>query len=155
MVLLLQRPRAYRDGRRGTEGMIIGIGIDTVSVSRIEKLIRERGDRFLRKVFSENEIGEGMKRTKTAPFFAARFAAREAFVKALGTGFSRGVSFRDIAVGKGERGKPDLLISPRVEALLETRGIERCHVSITHDGDCAQAIVILEGTARSPGKESS
>jgi len=111
----------------------------------MEKLIRARGERFLRKVFSDGEIGEGMKRPMNAPFFAARFAAREAFVKALGTGFARGVSLRDIAVGKGEGGKPELSFSERTESLLEARGIERCHMSITHDGDCAQAIVILEG----------
>jgi|WetSurMetagenome_2_1015567.scaffolds.fasta_scaffold131562_1 holo-[acyl-carrier protein] synthase len=125
--------------------MIIGIGIDTVSIPRMEKLIRARGERFLRKVFSESEIGEGMKRRKSAPFFAARFAAREAFVKALGTGFVPGVSFRDVAVDKGDGGKPELSLSARTKTLLKTRGIERCHLSITHDGDCAQAIVILEG----------
>ncbi|MCX5752502.1 MAG: holo-ACP synthase [Candidatus Krumholzibacteria bacterium] len=125
--------------------MIVGVGIDTVSIARMEKLIRARGERFLLRVFSEIEIGEGMKRARNAPFFAARFAAREAFVKALGTGFARGVSFRDITVGKGDRGRPELSFSARVETLLKARGIERCHVSITHDGDCAQAIVILEG----------
>ncbi len=124
--------------------MIVGIGIDTVSISRMEKLIRARGERFLRKVFSDSEIGEGTKRKKNAPFFAARFAAREAFVKALGTGFARDVSSRDITVGKGEKGRPELLFSARTKGLLEARGIERCHVSITHDGDSAQAIVILE-----------
>jgi holo-[acyl-carrier protein] synthase len=125
--------------------MIIGIGIDTVSISRMEKLIRARGERFLRKIFSETEIGEGMKRTKNAPYFAARFAAREAFVKALGTGFARGVSFRDITVGKRDRGRPELSFSAKMQMLLKAHGIEQCHVSITHDGDCAQAIVILEG----------
>jgi holo-[acyl-carrier protein] synthase len=125
--------------------MIIGIGIDTVSISRMEKLIRARGEHFLVKIFSDNEIGEGMKRRKNAPYFAARFAAREAFVKALGTGFGRGVSFRDITVQKGNGGRPELLFSARTEPLLKARGIERCHMSITHDGDCAQAIVILEG----------
>ena len=126
--------------------MIIGIGIDTVSIARMEKLIRARGERFLRKIFSESEIGEGMKRMKNAPFFAARFAAREAFVKALGTGFARDISFRDIAVGKGDRGRPVFSLSTRTEMMLKARGIERCHMSITHDGDCAQAIVILESS---------
>ena len=135
--------------------MIIGIGIDTVSISRMEKLIRARGERFLRKIFSDNEIGEGMRRIKNAPFFAARFAAREAFVKALGTGFVRDISFRDIAVRKGDGGRPELSYSERMEKLLKARGIERCHVSITHDGDNAQAIVILEGTQGAVRKEST
>ncbi len=125
--------------------MIIGIGIDTVSIPRIEKLVRERGTAFLRKVFSDAEIGEGLKRRKSAQFFAARFAAREAFVKALGTGFARSVAPRDITVKKGSRGKPALSFSPRTRKLLDARGIRRCHMSISHDGDYAQAIVILEG----------
>jgi len=124
--------------------MIFGIGIDTVSISRIEALIETRGEKFLRKVFSANEIEEGMKRENRAPFFAARFAAREAFVKALGTGFTRGVSLHDIGVNKGERGKPELHFSERGTALLASKGITKCHVSMAHDGDSAQAIVILE-----------
>jgi holo-[acyl-carrier protein] synthase len=125
--------------------MILGIGIDTVSISRMERLIAVRGDRFLRKVFSEGEIEEGKKRLTNAPFFAARFAAREAFVKALGTGFSQGVSLRDIEVIKGNRGQPELLLSARADSLLAAKGVVRCHLSVTHDGDGAQAIVILEG----------
>jgi holo-[acyl-carrier protein] synthase len=124
--------------------MIFGIGIDSVSISRIDALVRARGEKFLRKVFSEGEIEEGMKRESHAPFFAARFAAREAFVKALGTGFTRGISLHDIGVRKGEQGKPELHFSQRGAALLKARGITKCHLSITHDGDGAQAIVILE-----------
>ena len=125
--------------------MIVGIGIDTVSVSRLEKLIQLRGEKFLRKVFSQSEIEEGMKREKNASFFAARFAAREAFAKALGTGFRRGVSIRDIEVKKTDLGRPELSFTARVEDMLKANGIARCHLSITHDGDSAQAIVILEG----------
>jgi holo-[acyl-carrier protein] synthase len=125
--------------------MIVGIGIDTVSISRLEKLIELRGEKFLRKVFSQSEIEEGMKREKSAAFFAARFAAREAFVKALGTGFRRGVSIRDIEVKKADLGRPELSFTARVEDMLRASGIARCHLSITHDGDSAQAIVILEG----------
>jgi holo-[acyl-carrier protein] synthase len=125
--------------------MIVGIGIDTVSISRLENLIQLRGEKFLRKVFSQNEIEEGMRREKNASFFAARFAAREAFVKALGTGFRRGVSIRDIEVKKADLGRPELSFTARVEDMLRANGIARCHLSITHDGDSAQAIVILEG----------
>jgi len=125
--------------------MIVGIGIDTVSISRLEKLIELRGEKFLRKVFSQSEIEEGMKREKNASFFAARFAAREAFVKALGTGFRRGISIRDIEVKKTDLGRPELSFTARVEDMLKANGIARCHLSITHDGDSAQAIVVLEG----------
>ena len=121
--------------------MIVGIGIDTVSISRLEHLIQLRGEKFLRKVFSQNEIEEGMRREKNASFFAAR----EAFVKALGTGFRRGVSIRDIEVKKADLGRPELSFTARVGDMLRANGIARCHLSITHDGDSAQAIVILEG----------
>jgi holo-[acyl-carrier protein] synthase len=134
--------------------MIIGIGIDTVSIARMEKLIHARGERFLRRIFSTREIVEGMRRARNAPYFAARFAAREAFVKALGTGFAGGVSLHDISVGTVGGGKPEMLCSERMEKLLGSRGIERCHVSITHDGDSALAIVILEGSPGGVGKES-
>jgi holo-[acyl-carrier protein] synthase len=134
--------------------MIVGIGIDTVSIARLEKLIHARGERFLRKIFSAREMAEGMKRTRNAPYFAARFAAREAFVKALGTGFAGGISLHDISVGTHGGGRPEMLYSERMEKLLGSRGIERCHLSITHDGDSAQAIVILEGSPGAAGKES-
>lgn len=135
--------------------MIIGVGIDTVSIPRIEELIRTRGEAFLRKIFSDAEIGDGLERRKVAPFFAARFAAREAFVKALGTGFARNVAPGDIAVKRGSRGKPALAFSARTEKLLKARGIERCHLSISHDGDYAQAVVILEAAPRGDRKEST
>jgi holo-[acyl-carrier protein] synthase len=125
--------------------MILGLGIDTVSISRLERLLAARGDAFLRKVFSESEIEEGMERGNNASFFAARFAAREAFVKALGTGFRKGVSLRDIGVRKGDLGKPEFHFSKRIEDTLRAKGIARCHLSLAHDGDAALAIVILEG----------
>jgi len=126
--------------------MIVGTGIDTVSIARFEKLIALRGDRFLRRVFAPGEIADGARRGRgTAPFFAARFAAREAFVKALGTGFVPGASLRDIEVKTNGLGRPELAFSDRLEGMLKARGVTRCHLSIAHDGDSAQAIVILEG----------
>lgn len=124
--------------------MIAGIGIDTVSIDRFERLIAVRGERFLKRIFSEEEINEGMRLANRAPFFAGRFAAREALVKALGTGFMEGVGLRDISVEKGERGKPELRFSRALQEIMEQRGVARCHLSITHDGDIAQALVILE-----------
>ena len=91
--------------------MIFGTGIDTVSIARFERIIAMRGERFLRRVFSPGEIGESSRRGRRAAFLAARFAAREAFVKAFGTGFVPGVNLRDITVRTGERGKPELEFS--------------------------------------------
>ena len=125
--------------------MIFGIGTDMVSIPRISGLIDRYGKRFLHKVFTGNEIEEGLKRIDSAHFFAARFAAREAFFKALGTGWGAGLSLKEVGVVRGEKGKPDFLLSDRVNDALKQRDVAFCHLSLTHDGDMAQALVILEG----------
>ncbi len=124
--------------------MIAGVGIDIVSISRIERLISRYGDRFLGKVFTEQERDEGSRRAVQAPFFAARFAAREAFYKALGTGWGRGLSLKEVSVTTGESGRPLLDIGELVGEEIKGVGIDRWHVSLTHDGDSAIAVVILE-----------
>ncbi len=124
--------------------MIAGVGIDIVSISRIERLIGRYGDRFLGKVFTERERDEGSRRAVQAPFFAARFAAREAFYKALGTGWGRGLSLKEVSITTAEAGRPLLDIGERIGEEIKGRGIDRWHVSLTHDGDSAIAVVILE-----------
>ena len=124
--------------------MIAGVGIDIVSISRIERLINRYGNRFLGKVFTERERDDGSRRAVQAPFFAARFAAREAFYKALGTGWGRGLSLKEVSVTTGEGGRPLLDIGELVGKEIRGMGIDRWHVSLTHDGDSAIAIVILE-----------
>jgi len=124
--------------------MIAGIGIDIVAISRFERIIERYGTRFLEKVFTDRERNEGDRKAVRAPFFAARFAAREAFYKALGTGWGRGLPLKEVSVATGERGRPSLVIGERMHAELEERGIARYHVSLTHDGDSAVAVVILE-----------
>jgi holo-[acyl-carrier protein] synthase len=126
--------------------MVLGIGIDAVTISRIDRLLELRGERFLERVFSPAEIEEGLKRYDRASFFAVRFAAREAFVKALGTGFGRGVSMHDVEVTKGEWGAPQLRLSQRLETFAASRGIARWHLSLTHEADTALAIVVLESS---------
>ena len=124
--------------------MIAGVGIDIVSISRIERLIDRYGDRFLGKVFTERERDEGSRRAVQAPFFAARFAAREAFYKALGTGWGRGLSLKEVSITTAEAGRPLLDIGERIGEEIKGRGIDQWHVSLTHDGDSAIAVVILE-----------
>ena len=128
--------------------MIAGIGIDTVSVPRISGLIDRYGERFLRKVFTDRERSEGLERVDSADFFAARFAAREAFFKALGTGWGRGISLKEVGVVRGDQGRPGFEFSERVKDVLEQRNIAFCHLSLTHDGGTAQALVIMEGGER-------
>ena len=124
--------------------MIAGIGIDIVSISRFERLIERYGTRFLEKVFTSRERDEGGRKVSRGSFFAARFAAREAFYKALGTGWGRGLPLKEVSVATGEKGRPSLVIGERMQMELEERGIARYHVSLTHEGDSAAAVVVLE-----------
>jgi holo-[acyl-carrier protein] synthase len=124
--------------------MITGIGIDIVSISRIARLIERYGERFLRKIFTTTEISEGTARLPSAQYFAGRFAAREAFFKALGTGWGRGISLKEIHIAATDTGRPTISFSDRIAQVCAARGIARSHLSITHEGDTAQAIVILE-----------
>lgn len=125
--------------------MIVGLGIDSVSISRIAGLIDRYGHRFLEKIFTEDEIAEGLGRRDSAQYFAARFAAREAFFKALGTGWGRGIPLKEVGVTKEESGKPLLSLSRRAEETAESLGASISHLSLSHEADIAQAIVILEG----------
>jgi len=128
--------------------MIIGIGIDTVSIGRIAALIERHGRRFLEKIYTNDEIEEGLALRRCAPYFAARFAAREAFFKALGTGWGRGVPLRDAAVAREPSGRPVLDLRGRAADAAGTRRVTAAHLSLSHEGDAAQAIVLLEGEDR-------
>ena len=128
--------------------MIVGVGIDAVSIGRIARLIEKYGQRFLKKVFTEDEIAEGLGRKDAPGYFAARFAAREAFFKAIGTGWGRGISLREVSVIREETGRPRLSLSERALEAMESRGATTSHVSLSHEAGTAQAIVILEGGQR-------
>ena len=125
--------------------MIVGVGIDSVSVSRIARLIERYGDRFLEKIFTREEIEQSLGRRDGAQYFAARFAAREAFFKALGTGWGRGIPLKDVSVRNEGSGRPSLLLSKRALEATASRGAAISHLSLSHEADFAQAIVILEG----------
>lgn len=125
--------------------MIVGLGIDLASVSRIGGLRERHGDRFLERVFTGGEIAFCTGRKDENRGFAARFAAKEAAMKALGTGLAGGVTWRDVEVVNGSGGRPELIL--RGEAFEKARGLgaARFLVSLTHDGDYACAVVVLEG----------
>jgi holo-[acyl-carrier protein] synthase len=91
--------------------MIFGIGIDTIEVHRIERVISEYGDQFLNRIFTEAEIGYCQSRKFSAEHFAARFAAKEAFSKAIGTGIRRGFIWKEVEIGKEYSGKPVIKIN--------------------------------------------
>jgi holo-[acyl-carrier protein] synthase len=125
--------------------LVVGIGIDVVEIARIRRLMERWQDRFLRRVFTDQELAYALARHDPAEHLAARFAAKEATLKALGTGLSMGVRWREMEVRRARGQPPALALSGRTAALGEARGIRRLHVSLTHDGGLAVAQVLAEG----------
>ena len=123
--------------------MIYGIGTDIIEVERIRKFIA-KGDAFKERVFTRQEIDYCDQHRDPAPFYAARFSAKEAFVKALGTGFTNGIGFHQIEVYHVELGKPEIRLEGKAEEMAREKGITRIHVSISHVKDWANAVVVLE-----------
>jgi holo-[acyl-carrier protein] synthase len=124
--------------------MIYGIGFDLVKVSRIEEALRRWGERFQNKVFTSGEIRYCLDKKSPAPHFAARFAAKEALVKALGIGIRRGVHWKDVEVQRGPLGRPVLKICGRAVEICGKEGVENFFLSLTHDGEYSGAMVVLE-----------
>ena len=124
--------------------MIYGIGYDLVQVSRIKDALRRWGERFQNKVFTPGEIRYCLEKKNPAPHFAARFAAKEALVKALGIGIRRGVHWKDVEVQRGLLGRPVLKIHGRAVEICRNEGLENFFLSLTHDGDYSGAMVVLE-----------
>lgn len=126
--------------------MILGVGLDLVAVERIRRLRERHGERFLRRVFTDAEAQACLTRADPAPSLAARFAAKEAGMKALGTGWGGGVGWLDLEV-VGEPGTvPRLVLRGRAAELAGARGVGAVHLSLTHDAGVAAAVVFLEST---------
>ena len=125
--------------------MIRGVGIDLVEVGRMERAIERWGQRFLERIFAPEEIGLCLKRAKPGSCFALRFAAKEAFAKALGLGIRSGLVWRDIEVVNDELGKPGLRLSNRAQELFGSVGAERIWLSLSDESTIAVAVVVLEG----------
>jgi len=125
--------------------MIVAIGIDLVEISRIEEVFARRGDRFRARVFTEGEISYCERRASKLASYAARFAAKEAAMKALGTGWSDGVGWMDVEVVSEQTGAPVLQLHGRALERLREIGAKKAHVSLTHSGNLAIAEVLLEG----------
>ena len=124
--------------------MILGVGHDLVHVPRLARLLQRWDQRFLDRVFSPAEQAYCRKFHDPAPSFAARFAAKEAFYKALSCGRSLPLWFRDAEVVHEVGAALRLEISPRAKELADTAGVRYMHLSLTHDGEYASAIVVLE-----------
>lgn len=122
-----------------------GIGVDLVRVERMRKMMERWDRRFLSRVFTPEELSYCLKRRRPEQHLAARFAAKEAALKALGTGLSMGVRWREIEVRRSRGEAPTIHFSGRTGALSQERGTARGLVSLTHDGEYAMAQVLLVG----------
>ena len=124
--------------------MIVGLGVDITEVDRIEAAIARRGRALLERLFTPSEIRYCEKHRNRAERFAGRFAAKEAAMKALGTGWARGVRWVDIEVVREPGAKPMLKLSGASRAIADRLGVKNIALTITHTGNTALAQVIFE-----------
>jgi len=124
--------------------MIYGVGTDVVEVSRIAKALKRFGDGFAKKILSHEEFLIFQKNNLKENFLAKRFAAKEAFAKALGTGFRGDVNIRSIIVTNNELGRPDIKLDKNIALILTEKKIKSCHLSISDEKNIAAAFVVLE-----------
>ena len=125
--------------------MIVGLGIDLVELARIKRVLERFGEAFAEKIFHESErallpAAQG----KLVSYVAARFAAKEAGVKALGTGFTGGIGLHDVRVHSLASGKPEISFHGKARERAEFLGVRAAHLSLTHARDSAAAVVVLE-----------
>jgi holo-[acyl-carrier protein] synthase len=139
--LTLRRARRPRKAR----GVIVGIGVDLVTIPRFSELLERRGDAALARFFTADEAERCRASRSTAESFAGRFAAKEAFFKALGTGWGLGGRWTEVEVVSAPSGAPSLRLTGRAAEAAAERGVSRIHLSITHTHDTAAAFVVLEG----------
>ena len=122
---------------------ITGIGVDLVNIPRMREVIGRWQERFLQRVFTEAEIAYCRGRRDPVPHFAARFAAKEAGLKALGTGLRLGVNWRELEVRREGGGAPELVLSGRSKEIGRSRGGSRVLLALTHEGEYALAQAML------------
>jgi len=125
--------------------MIVGIGVDIVEVGRIEHALEVYGERFVRRVFTEQEAAYCRRAARPAERFATRFAAKEAALKALGTGWRKGLRLVDVQVSNDPLGAPSVTLIAGALERSRAMGVSRIHVSLSHQAEYAVAQVILEG----------
>jgi len=139
--------------------MIIGIGNDLIDIRRVEKVLERHGERFIERIFTPIEIRKSERRRMRAASYAKRFAAKEACAKALGTGFRRGVFWRDLGVVNLPGGKPTMKLTggalQRLQAITPAGCEATIEVSLTDEGPTAQAIVIISAVPLAPAERSA
>ena len=125
---------------------IFGIGTDIVNIKRMEKSIKKSGNNFKNKIFSKNEISYCENKKNSSSYYAKRFAAKEAFSKALGTGIRKGISLKNIEVSNNSKGKPYIQLRGNLSKLLKKKVNNKnydIHLSLSDDKPWAQATVII------------
>lgn len=125
--------------------MVCGLGVDSIDIARVERLLARFGARFVRKIAAPAEMATLS--TAAAHTVAARFAAKEAAVKALGTGFAQGITPTQIEVRTLPGGAPQLVLHGAAQARARALGVTHTHISLTHDRHSAVAVVVLEALA--------
>ena len=125
--------------------MIRGLGIDLLETGRMSSALAEHGERFAARVFTPLELEQCAARKDRVQALAARFAAKEACLKALGTGWSAGLAFRQIEVVRQQNGRPELRLHGAAAERAAELGVTSLHVSLTHQESAAAAVVILDG----------
>jgi holo-[acyl-carrier protein] synthase len=125
--------------------MILGLGLDLQEIARVEKAVARGGAAFLKKTFTPAEVKYCRAARKSGERLAARFCAKEAFLKALGTGWARGLAWTEVAVGHRAGGAPTLKLAGRAAALAREKGVKKIWLSLSHSAGYAAAVVILEG----------
>jgi holo-[acyl-carrier protein] synthase len=128
--------------------MIVGVGMDLIEVDRVGQAVERFGERFLRRIYHPRELEQT--RGQRVQYLAARFAVKEALMKALGTGFSSGVRWVEAEVQNLASGQPVLLLHGRAADVARDLGADRAHVTITHTAGHAAAVVILESSGGGP-----
>jgi holo-[acyl-carrier protein] synthase len=124
--------------------MIFGIGTDIVEVARIEASIEQFGDEFAERILATSEFTSYQESHIKSRFLAKRFAAKEAFAKALGTGLRAPDTFQNITISHDDLGKPILILSAELQAFLQAKEVTRTHISISDEKNLAAAFVVLE-----------
>lgn len=124
--------------------MLVGTGVDLIEIDRIAESIARYGDRFLHRIYTAGEIAYCQRKKESAESFAARFAAKEAGAKALGTGIQHGVTWKEIEVRRERGQRPTLHFSGRAAEIAARLGVENISLSLTHNNSAAMALVHLE-----------
>lgn len=124
--------------------MIFGIGTDIVGIPRFDRFVAEQNEGLFARLFTERERAYCAARARAGQHYALRFAAKESFLKALGTGLRDGISWLDLEVVNNELGRPDLVVTGKAAELCRAAGVSKIFLSLSHDAGCAVATVVLE-----------